>query len=64
MSTSHRPQTDGQTEIENKALLIALRCYIDYKMTSWDRDLLLIEFAYNNRKHAATGFAPFYLAYG
>jgi uncharacterized protein with von Willebrand factor type A (vWA) domain len=33
-------------------------------MTNWERDLHLIEFAYNSRKHAATGFAPFYLAYG
>ncbi len=64
MSTSHRPQTDGQTEIVNRAMLIALRCYVDYKMTNWERDLHLIEFAYNSRKHAATGFAPFYLAYG
>jgi hypothetical protein len=64
MSTSHRPQTDGQTEIVNKAMLIGLRCYIDYQMENWAKHLHLIEFAYNSRKHTATGFAPFYLAYG
>jgi hypothetical protein len=39
MSTSHHPQTDGQTEKANRTLEEMIRHYINYQQNNWD-DLL------------------------
>ena len=64
MSTAYHPRTDGQTERENRAVEQMLRSYVNTKQNDWDEHLTAVEIAYNNSKHASTGFSPFYMNYG
>ncbi|MCO5587137.1 hypothetical protein L7F22_041084 [Adiantum nelumboides] len=41
-----------------------LRHYIQNRLASWEEYLPLVEFAYNNAPHSATGMTPFQAAYG
>ncbi|GJX99277.1 putative reverse transcriptase domain-containing protein [Tanacetum coccineum] len=64
MSTSHHPQTDGQSERPIQTLEDMLRaCVIDFKK-GWDRHLPLVEFSYNNSYHRSIKAAPFEALYG
>ena len=57
-------KTDGQSERTIQTLEDMLRaCALDYAGT-WDHNLPLIEFAYNNSHHASIGMAPFEALYG
>ena len=64
VSTAFYPQTDGQTERNNRTLEQMLRIFVSYKQNDWDQHLSAAEFAYNNSKQASTGMSPFYLATG
>jgi hypothetical protein len=64
MSTSHHPQTDGQTERSNRTLEDILRHYVSKQQDDWDQHLTAAEIAVNSSMHASTGFTPFYLNYG
>jgi hypothetical protein len=64
LSTTNRPQTDGQTEAINKIIGTYLRLYINQKMDNWLELLPLAEFAYNASTHSATKFSPFELDIG
>ena len=64
ISTSHHPQTDGQTERANRTIEDMLRAYVSPLSNSWDEYLVPAEFAYNNSVQASTGFTPFYLTSG
>ena len=64
MSTAFHPETDGQTERNNRTLEQMLRIFVNYKQNDWDQHLIAAEFAYNNSKQASTGMSPFYLATG
>jgi len=64
MSTSHHPQTDGQTERANCTIEDMLRAYVAPHQSDWDEHLIAAEFAYNNSVQASTGFTPFYLNHG
>jgi len=64
ISTSHHPQTDGQTERANHTVEDMLRAYVSPLQLDWDEHLVAAEFAYNNILHASTGYTPFYLNYG
>jgi hypothetical protein len=64
MSTSHHPETDGQSERANRTLEDMLRCYCHDRQDSWDTRLAAAEFAYNNSVQASTGFTPFFLDSG
>jgi hypothetical protein len=59
MSTSNRPQTDGQSEIVNKAIGTMIRIYTSYDMTEWDEMLPILEFAYNSAPNRTIGMTPF-----
>ena len=64
LSTAFHPQTDGQAERTIQTLEDMLRaCVIDFQ-GSWDEQLPLIEFAYNNSYHASIQIAPFEALYG
>ncbi|GJY24296.1 putative reverse transcriptase domain-containing protein [Tanacetum coccineum] len=64
MSTAYRPQTDGQSERTIQTLEDMLcACVIDFG-SSWDRDLPLVEFSYNNSYHASIKAAPCEALYG
>lgn len=63
-STAYHPQTDGQTERQNRTLEEMLRPRINFQQDNWDEQLPLAELAYNSSRQASTGFTPFYLTYG
>lgn len=64
MSTAFQPQTDGQTERQNRTLEELLRSYVSYKQDDWDEHLAAAELAYNCAVHSSTGYSPFFLNYG
>ncbi len=64
MSTAFHPQSDGQTERQNRTLEQSLRAYTDYKQDDWDLHLSILELAHNNLKHASTGYSPYFLNTG
>jgi hypothetical protein len=64
MSTAYHPQSDGQTERQNRTLEDMLRAYANYHRNDWDLHLVAAEIAYNNSQQASTGFSPFFLNSG
>ena len=64
MSTAFHPQTDGQTERQNRTLEEMLRAYVSYEQDDWDEHLVAAELAHNCAVHASTGFSPYYLNHG
>ncbi|CAI7795381.1 unnamed protein product, partial [Closterium sp. NIES-53] len=64
MSSAYHPQTDGQTERLNQIVEQLLRAACKDDINKWDLHLPVLDFAYNNAKHAATGETPFFLCYG
>lgn len=64
MSTAYHPQTDGQTERQNRTLEEMLRSYVGPKQDDWDECLVAAEIAYNNSIQASTKETPFLLNSG
>src|SRR6201996_6517394 len=64
LTTSYHPQADGQTEVLNQTLEIALRCYVNPLRNNWDEYVGPFALSYNTSKHTATGFSPAFLLYG
>lgn len=64
MSTSHHPETDGQTEHVNQSIECYLRCFISGHPQDWSKWISLCEFWYNTNWHASLGKSPFELLYG
>ena len=57
-------QTDGQSKRVIQVLEDMLRsCVIDYK-GSWDRNIPLVEFVYNNSFQSSIAMAPYEALYG
>ena len=64
MSTAFHPQTDGQSERTTQTLEDMLRaCVLDLK-GSWEENLPLVKFSYNNIYQASIGMAPYEALYG
>ncbi|MCI10001.1 retrotransposon protein, partial [Trifolium medium] len=63
-STSHHPQTDGQTEVTNRTLGTLLRGLVNKTQKDWDLKLAHAEFAYNRSPTYATNHSPFEVVYG
>ena len=62
-STVFHPQIDGQSERTIQTLEDMLRmCVLDFK-GSWDKYLLLIEFAYSNNYHSTIRMASYEVLY-
>jgi transposase InsO family protein len=64
MSTAYHPQTDGQTERANRTFKDKLRGFVGPRQDDWCKYLGLVEFVYNNAKHASTLHTPFFLNHG
>lgn len=64
MSTAYHPQTDGQTERQNRTLEEMLRAYVGPTQDDWDEWLVAAEIAYNNSIQASTKETPFFLNSG
>jgi hypothetical protein len=64
MSSSHRPQTDGQTERTNRTMEEMLRHYVNYRHNNWEGVLPELKHAYNNSVNATTRQLSFELLYG
>lgn len=63
-STSFRPQTDGQTEKQNRTLIEALRAYVEASQGNWDILLPQLQFVHNTSVCSSTGLSPFEMLYG
>ena len=64
LTTAYHPQADGQTEILNQTIEVAIRAFINQNRDNWSSLLPYLAFTYNNTPHTATKFAPSYLLYG
>lgn len=64
LSSSHHPQTDGQTEILNATIEQMLRAYIANDHASWPQWLSMLNYSYNSSVHLSTGYAPHFLLMG
>jgi hypothetical protein len=64
ISTSHHPQTDGNTERVHRTIEQILRAYVHPLHDDWTTWLPVAEFAYNNSYHSSTKSTPFYANYG
>jgi hypothetical protein len=64
MSSSHHPQTDGQSERTNRTMEEILKHYLDHSMTNWEEILPMVEIAINSAVNSSTGIAPFELDLG
>ena len=64
LSSSHHPETDGQTERTHRTIEQILRAYVEPQHTDWVTWLPIAEFAYNNSTHSSTHQTPFLANYG
>jgi hypothetical protein len=64
LSSSHHPQTDGQTEVLNSLIEQMLHAYVASDRTSWARWLSEASRAYNSSVHGSTGYTPDFLLMG
>ena len=63
-STAFHPQTDGQSEIVIQVLEDMFQgCVLDFPR-SWDRNIPLMEFAYNNSYQSSIRMTPYEALYG
>ena len=60
LSTTHHPETNGQTERQNQELERYLQSYINYFQDDWVQWLLLTEFAANNTVSESSKMTSFF----
>ena len=62
--TIFHPQSNSRTKQRNSTMKAYFRVFINYKCDNWARLLLMVEFVYNNTKHANIRYTSFKLNYG
>ncbi|GKA02997.1 putative gag-pol polyprotein [Tanacetum coccineum] len=63
-STSHHPQTNGQTEVTNRTIGMLLRTLVKKTIKDYDLKLCHAEFAFNKAPNYSTGKTSFEICYG
>ncbi len=63
-STPFHPQTNGMVERMHSMLKSSIATLVGGRTNRWDDVLPQALFAIRVRKHAVTGYSPFYLLYG
>jgi hypothetical protein len=64
LSSAFRPQTDGQSEVTNRVIVMYLCCLADDQSWSWLPWLLWAEYCFNTSYQTALGTTPFQVVYG
>ncbi|GKE75398.1 reverse transcriptase domain-containing protein [Tanacetum coccineum] len=64
MSTVYHPQTNGQTEVTNRAIKRILERSVGYKLKNWSKKLDDALWAFRAAYKTPTGCTPFRLVYG
>ena len=64
LSIAFHFQIDGQIERMNSVMKQFLRVFVNFEQNDWIKLLLMVEFAYNNSKHAFTDISPFEIMLG
>jgi hypothetical protein len=63
-TTPYHARANGMVERVHREINHALRGVVNERQDRWDEFVPQITFAINSRKHATTGYSPFYLAHG
>lgn len=63
MSMAYHPQTEGQTEVTNRALGNMLRCLVGDNLRSWEARLCQAGFAHNHATNRSSSYSPFEIVY-
>jgi transposase InsO family protein len=64
MSSAFHPQTDGQSEVTNRVILMYLRCLAGDRPKTWLQWLPWAEYSYNSSYQTAIKCSPFRVVYG
>jgi hypothetical protein len=64
VSSAFHPQTDGQSEVTNRIIVVYLRCLAGDRSCSWLRWLPWAEYCYNTSYQSALKTTPFEVVYG
>lgn len=64
ISTSHHPETDGQSERANQDIETSLRAYVNHFQDDWVSHIPDLEFAHNNAVNASIEMSPFFVNKG
>jgi hypothetical protein len=63
ISSAFHPQTDGQSEVTNRIIVVYLRCLASDRPRSWLRWLPWAEYCYNTSYQSALKATPFEVVY-
>jgi hypothetical protein len=64
MTTAFHPQSDGQSEVANRVIIMYLRCLTGDRPRQWLRWLLWAEFVFNTAYQTSLHDTPFRVVYG
>jgi hypothetical protein len=64
LSSAFHPQTDGQSEVTNRTIVMYLRCLAGDRPRSWLQWLPWAEFCYNSSYQTSLQATPFHVVYG
>jgi hypothetical protein len=64
MSSAFHPQTDGQSEVVNRVIVMYLRCLAGDRPKTWLQWLPWAEYCYNSSYQTAIKCPPFKVVYG
>jgi hypothetical protein len=64
MSSTFHPQSDGQSKVVNKVIIMYLHCLIGDRPRQWLQWLTWAEYCYNSSFHASICASPFHVVYG